>query len=321
VDAFSFSSPGKVLWIGSYTVVFGGISHSIAINKRVRCKLKETRGRNVFLTSYGTFSEGENSLIDSVLSVLKENIGEVKGVEINLINDEDFSYEGKKTGLGSSSASTVSLMGCLYYYLKGKLDLEEIHFLSQKANYLRQKGIGSGFDIATAVYGSVKYRRFSEPDKRNWNVERVNFPEGYEMLLGFTGRSADTVNLVREFSMVKERVDFREAFEEIERENLMALKYVERGDLISAVPHVRLARIGLELLAEKVGIKLVSDFERNLLYETEEKGAMLALSPGAGGGDSIFAVGKDMEPVKELWERKGIKVIKVEEDRGLTKDD
>ncbi|BBG25220.1 phosphomevalonate kinase [Sulfuracidifex tepidarius] len=317
--SFSFSSPGKVLWIGSYTVVFGGISHSVAIDRRVRCTLTEGK-KNVFDTSYGKFREGENPVIDSVLSVVREHLGDVKGVQVSLKNDEDFSFMGRKTGLGSSSASTVSLTGCLYYYMRERIDLDEIHFLSQKANYVRQGGIGSGFDIATAVYGSVKYRRFTTPDSRDWNVEKVEFPTGYEILLGFTGRSADTVNLVREFSKAKDTDYFRESFREIEKENEMAVKYLEKGDLISAIPHVKMARTELNLLAEKVGVKLESQQERKILRETEKRGALIAFSPGAGGGDSLLAIGKEMEQVKSFWESVGIKVIKVKEDRGLTKD-
>ncbi len=320
MKSFSFSSPGKVLWIGSYTVVFGGISHSIAIDRRVRCTLRDDVKENVFYTSYGKFMEGENPVIDSVLSVVREHLGDVKGVQVSLNNDEDFSFQGKKTGLGSSSASTVSLTACLYYYITGRIDLDEVHFLSQKANYIRQGGIGSGFDIATAVYGSVKYKRFSTPNARDWKVEKVQFPRDYEIILGFTGRSADTVNLVREFSKLKDTDCFKESFKEIEKDNEMALKYLEKGDLIEAIPHVRMARVGLKLLAEKVGVKLESEQERKILYETEKRGALIAFSPGAGGGDSLLAIGKEMERVKAFWESVGIKVIKVKEDRGLTKD-
>jgi len=320
VKTLTFSSPGKILWIGSYTVVFGGISHSIAIDKRVRCSiLGEVNGVR-FHTSYGDFLPGQNKLIDSVISVIKEKVGDVKNLEISLINDTEFLIDGRKTGLGSSSAATVSLTACLYYYLTGKLDLNEIHYLSQKANIFRQRGIGSGFDIATAVYGSVVYRRFSDVERKDWSIEVTPIPEGYEMIMGFTGRSADTVNLVTEFTKIKEKPEFKEIFEMIEQENEMAVKYIKRKDMISAYPHIKLARSYLELVAKRTGFPLMSENEKRIIKESEKRGALIALSPGAGGGDSIFAIGECLNEVSTLWERIGIKVIKVKEDMGLKKD-
>ena len=94
-----------------------------------------------------------------------------------------------KTGLGSSAALVTSLVGSLLC-LFGVVELEEkaasaggvtspekhekpekpekkqhgrdlVHSLGQFCHCLAQGKIGSGFDVASAVYGSVQYRRFS----------------------------------------------------------------------------------------------------------------------------------------------------------------
>lgn len=84
----------------------------------------------------------------------------------------------KKTGLGSSAALITALVGSLLEYCEVvKLDkhdddedhslnerdlhLNFVHHVAQMCHCLAQKKIGSGFDVAAAVYGSQVYRRFS----------------------------------------------------------------------------------------------------------------------------------------------------------------
>lgn len=74
-----------------------------------------------------------------------------------------------KTGLGSSAALSSSLVGSLLQYF-GVIHLESesasrkdrayIHNIAQFAHSLAQGKIGSGFDVAAAVYGSQIYNRF-----------------------------------------------------------------------------------------------------------------------------------------------------------------
>lgn len=74
-----------------------------------------------------------------------------------------------KTGLGSSAALvTAFTTAVLTYYLpSGTLDIASsagkarLHNLSQAAHCAAQGKVGSGFDVAAAVYGSCVYRRFS----------------------------------------------------------------------------------------------------------------------------------------------------------------
>lgn len=314
------SAPGKILWIGSYSVVFGGISHVIAVNKRVSCSLREIKEKDslIFHTSYGHFKNSGNELINSVLDTFRERLSQLpQGYEIDLYNDKEFIIDGKKTGLGSSSAATVSLTACLYYAIHGKLDLFEIHKLAQIANYKRQKGIGSGFDIASAVFGSIVYKRFTDLDKMDFYFEKLNLGN-YDMMLGFTGKSSETVGLVRKFVEKSNLDDFKEIMRLIDEENYMAINLIKLNKLDEAVEHIKLGRKYLNYIAERiVGVKLVSKMEEELIKIAEEEGALVALSPGAGGGDSIFALGNDLNRVREAWSKRGIFIIDVKEDEGL----
>lgn len=84
-------------------------------------------------------------------------------------NQKKFLYHGRpitevaKTGLGSS-ASLVSVVTTALVTQFISDDVEKsknlIHNLGQIAHCKAQKKIGSGFDVCTAVYGSINYRRF-----------------------------------------------------------------------------------------------------------------------------------------------------------------
>ncbi|KAL8812433.1 MAG: hypothetical protein Q9223_000348 [Gallowayella weberi] len=77
--------------------------------------------------------------------------------------------EAHKTGLGSSAALVTAFTAAvLAHFLDQQqfiLDSEpgkrRLHNLSQVAHCAAQGKVGSGFDVAAAVYGSCVYRRFS----------------------------------------------------------------------------------------------------------------------------------------------------------------
>ncbi|KAF2667381.1 phosphomevalonate kinase [Microthyrium microscopicum] len=77
-------------------------------------------------------------------------------------------WDAHKTGLGSSAALVTALTAALlaHYLPEEKLLTTEegrlrVHNLAQVAHCVAQGKVGSGFDVASAVYGSCIYRRFS----------------------------------------------------------------------------------------------------------------------------------------------------------------
>jgi phosphomevalonate kinase len=89
--------------------------------------------------------------------------------------DSTGKVEVAKTGMGSSAALTTSLVGVLLQWFEvialptaeqangsGAAESRRIvHNLSQLVHANAQGKIGSGFDVAAAVYGTQLYRRFS----------------------------------------------------------------------------------------------------------------------------------------------------------------
>jgi phosphomevalonate kinase len=88
-----------------------------------------------------------------------------------LLTDLEGNTQVVKTGMGSSAALTTSLVGGLLGWFKViQLDAKSdkyvedrrvLHNLAQLAHAVAQGKIGSGFDVAAAVYGTQTYKRFS----------------------------------------------------------------------------------------------------------------------------------------------------------------
>jgi len=101
--------------------------------------------------------------------------------------------EAHKTGLGSSAALVTSFTAAVlsYYLSKEEFNLDEessrrrLHNLAQASHCAAQGKVGSGFDVASAVYGSCLYRRFS-PDVFSANIDLDS--------KGFASQLKDTVN-------------------------------------------------------------------------------------------------------------------------------
>lgn len=132
-----------------------------------------------------------------------------------------------KTGLGSSAALTVAATAAFLSYYMSELELTNqkhlqlIHNLSQVAHCTAQGKVGSGFDIASAVFGSVIYRRFppnllsdagifdtDAPDYSSkikqlvdsrWDMkcEPCALPNGLSLLMGDVEGGSETPSMVK----------------------------------------------------------------------------------------------------------------------------
>ncbi|KAJ6112954.1 Phosphomevalonate kinase eukaryotic [Penicillium capsulatum] len=74
--------------------------------------------------------------------------------------------EAHKTGLGSSAALVTALVSALVIHRTMQAEdlgtgRDKLHNLAQAAHCSAQGKVGSGFDVAAAVYGSCLYKRFS----------------------------------------------------------------------------------------------------------------------------------------------------------------
>ncbi|KAI0482015.1 ribosomal protein S5 domain 2-type protein [Xylariaceae sp. FL0804] len=146
--------------------------------------------------------------------------------------------DAHKTGLGSSAALVTSLTAALlsHYLPPATFDLDTdagrrtLHNLAQAAHCAAQGKVGSGFDVAAAVYGSCRYRRFSPSvlaglpeagapgfapaladlvDHGPWDTEvakdGASLPPGLALRMCDVDQGSQTVGMVRQVLAWRER--------------------------------------------------------------------------------------------------------------------
>ncbi len=185
----SVKAPGKILWIGGYSVLERpNISYVTAVDAYVTAKLEAVDGNNVEfnapqlgMSSKGTLDPKTGHIhinVPKELELLKAAaeiavryaVGtgkEAQGFKVTTSSDSAFAYSiagGKivKSGLGSSAAVTVATVGSVLQAAGISHHTHEaLHKLAQTAHSIATGKVGSGFDIAAASFGSILYKRYS----------------------------------------------------------------------------------------------------------------------------------------------------------------
>lgn len=176
-----------------------------------------SRARKIHVT---IFSDAEyHSQLDSIE---KESSNKSKKF---LYHNKEIS-QVNKTGLGSSAGLVTSLTAGLLSALFSDFDIansglgwkEKVHNLAQISHCKAQGKIGSGFDVASATFGSIIYQRFLPQlihevldadsdtiarlvylvDKQDWKTkhELCSMPPGIRLLMGDVIGGSETPKLV-----------------------------------------------------------------------------------------------------------------------------
>lgn len=252
-----------------------------------------------------------------------------------------------KTGLGSSAALVTAVTAALltYYLPRTKFDLKtneskrRLHNLAQAAHCAAQGKVGSGFDVASAVYGTCIYRRFSphilshhaEPGvprfaselqdivQENhhggkWDTEIhkyvIKIPKGLRLIMCDVSCGSKTPGMVKQvLAWRKEKSEEANAiWKDLHEANeglALDLKNVaESGSDDYAKLQQRFTRIRelIRLMSEKSGVPIEPPAQTELIDACEKvPGVVGGVVPGAGGYDAISLLIEDKdETVKAL---------------------
>src|SRR3989344_1604417 len=252
MKTFCASAPGKVLWLGGYSVLEkGNLSYVTAMDGRVFCLARPLAGKGIKLKSaqFGINLEGivqgraiklkaaskqsresGRFLIAAANNCLKYlSAKKIRngGFALSVANDAAFDTPLRKTGLGSSAAATVAvvtaILGSAGVDVLGGRGRIAVHNLSQLSHSQAQGKVGSGFDVAAAVFGPIEYSRYS-PEmvvralaatgkkfaalmEGTWDYQifPLGMPQMFVPLLAYTGTSASTSEFVVKISKFKEK--------------------------------------------------------------------------------------------------------------------
>lgn len=287
-DKIIVSAPGKLLLMGEHAVVYGRPCLVVAVNKRL----------TLFLEKSETDEWLDSPFINEAVKVFREKTKIVTPVKI--IPNTVFP---RSLGLGSSSAVTVAtIYGLSKLFLTPELENKELFDLAF-TTVKNVQGVGSGFDVAAAIYGGVIYYK---------NRGEIINPLTYEQLpivVGYTGTKADTVSMVQKVAEKK-------------NENTMAVNLIF-NNIADLVERAKIAlfeqnwetlgslmNLDQEYLAQ-LGVS--TDRLEKMIQEAKQAGAYGAKLSGAGGGDCMIAlVSKEKQAaVKEAIQQVGGQIIEL----------
>jgi phosphomevalonate kinase len=282
------SAPGKLILAGEYAVLRGALCVVAAVDRRARAAPSITRQPSPFLDAAADALRAAG-LGDAAAAVA------TLGIDTSTFRDAS----GAKLGLGSSAAATVSAVAGALAVIGSPLDRELIHNLARTAHAAAQ-GLGSGADIVASTYGGIQLLRIGQT--LEVRPTRYHVPGG-SYLVGptcfWTGRSADTVTLVRAVEAAGVRAT-REAIGAIGEASEALAGALSEAEVIAAIAQ---GADGMEMLEKVVGVELVpANVKKGRKIARKWGGEMK--TTGAGGGDvaiAVFPHGAAMrEIVKEM---------------------
>ncbi len=301
----SVSAPGKLMLFGEHAVVYGKHCIVTAVDKRLIANLQRSKDISINSMDY--------KIRNYVLDKLDKLPSELKFVSSSIRYFYDkYSIKGgvsiatggtlkSSYGLGSSSAIIVCIIKGLAKLFRVPLPNRTLFDVSYKINRLVQ-GAGSGFDVASAIYG--KTLNYVAGGKVIQKVKVKDLP----LVIGYTGIKAHTPTVVKEVSnRYRENPEYHDdIFDKIDKISLKAKDEIE---------HNKWRKVGSLMdknqeLLRKLG---VSSFKlEEMVNAAKDAGAYGAKLSGAGVGDCMIAIPDgSVEAVKDAIREAGGQVISV----------
>jgi mevalonate kinase len=310
------TAPGKLMLFGEHAVVYDRPCIVSAVDQRVHTEINLLSGGKIIInapdvgvTNYeSTLSHiGKNNnlpkgvrFVEQAIITFTDEYHLTNGIRVETRND--FSAE---FGFGSSSAVTVGTIAGLSELMKIKMSKKQLFNLCYKT-ILKVQGVGSGFDIAAAIWGGTIYFVTGGKVIKPLNVGDL------PIVVGYTGVKADTPSLVRKVADIRSK-----RFESVEKIFDDIAKIVKKSkELVSKREFEELGKLMNENQALLKKLSVSSNRLDRLIDASRQAGAYGAKLSGAGGGDCMIALCSEdrMKDVEAAINITGGKVVDVKFD-------
>lgn len=312
LKSITVSAPGKLLLLGDHAVVHARPCLVTAVGQRMKTQvsLLDTQELQLEASEVGV-SGYRKSMKDlgrggipkgaQFVEIAVKNFTEKYRLKGGL-RVETSSDLSSKFGFGSSSASTVCVVKALSELSGKSLDNTSLFDLAYKT-VMDIQGVGSGFDIAAAIYGGTLY--FIGGGKRIEPIAVSSLP----LIVGYSGSKGHTPTLVKMVaaqmkqhpSIYNSLFDISTACVEEGKKAMAEGNFVTFGQMMN-INEGLLSSYGVE--TAKLAV---------MIYAARGAGAYGAKLSGAGGGDCMIAVSspENRKRVEKAIEASGGQVIPV----------
>lgn len=312
MNKVTVSTPGKLMLLGDHAVVHSRPCLVTAVGQRMRASVTlldkqefhleapdvKVLGYTKPLTELG---KGEIPKGAKFAEIAVKNFVDSyhfnKGIRV-----ETSSEFSSQFGFGSSSASTVCVLKALSELSNKHLSNTLLFNLAYKT-VIDIQGVGSGFDIASGIYGGILY--FIGGGKMIEPILVKSLP----LIVGYSGEKGDTPTLIK---MVGEKMktypsiypplfDISTTCVEEGKKALINEDFITFGQMMN-INEGLLSAYGVETgkLSE-------------MIHAARNAGAYGAKLSGAGGGDCMIALAPEnnIQTVKEAITNAGGQIIEI----------
>jgi len=314
---FVARAPGKLFLLGEYAVLDGATAVVTAVDRHIEVRLRCRSSRHTRISAPGHCeplelpaerTNGAPAELRFALAAIEASARRLQlehaGFDIAIKSElEAGSGSGQKLGLGGSAAVTAAIVAAVYAAAGRDVALwrDDIFATAFGAHRAAQRGVGSGADVAAAVYGGVL--AFEPKPESLPQLVPLQFPDSTQLLVAWSGRAAATGPLVgRYLALGNGDHDHRRGFVRASRASV--------GDFVDALQTGWLSLrsvdengAALERLSRAGCLGLLTQELARLILLARAAGAGAKLS-GAGGGDCTIALTGDAdvaERVRTAW--------------------
>lgn len=349
--AAAASAPAKLVLTGEYAVLEAGYPAIVAaIDRRTEAHVAPADIMRLTAPALGLeaapahHEAGRWSLVptrpeaafvseamSAVLGYLEEGGAEIAPLHLTL--SPALAEGGVKIGLGGSAATTVAVIAAVLAAFGEATEPGLVYRLGAIA-HLRAQGSGSGIDVAASTFGGLLSFTSHQPDwlkarlaeenslralvEAPWPHLRLiplSWPEGWQLMVGWTGKSASTPAYLQLVDGLKTAEDPRyPAFLGAMRESsrLLALS-MGTADAATAQQALELGRQAMRELGSALGVPLETP-QLEQLATVAARCRTAGKPSGAGGGDCGIALAFDAAQADELrsaWQEAGVRPLEL----------
>jgi phosphomevalonate kinase len=276
-------APGKIFLVGEYAVLDGGVAVLAAVSRYA-------------VAQYVPGLDPQSAVVDEAVRRSLAAIGEASTAlpPGSVMVDTDAFSQGKfKLGLGSSAATAAATVGAMFETAGLSIAgmQREIFSIAEAAHQAAQGGVGSGADVAAAVWGG--FIKFVRPSEGSPVIEPIAVPTSLHLVVFWTGESANTREMVQSVRCYAQMApsSYRMLMGSLRTTAERFVNELGAGRATGAVVAAGLYGRQLAELGKAAGVKIVTPvFEQAAALARELGGDVKPSGAGGGGiGVALFA--------------------------------